>query len=110
LVYGTAITAAALAASPVLGASASGTLALLAVWFGGIPPSAMHDLFDGWIYLQRPIVLLWNTLPLGWRASRWFHQGEFGDALLLGAWIVFGVALGAWGGMRAASSDGPRSD
>lgn len=107
--YATAITATALAASPVLGASASGALALLAVWFGGIPPSAMHDLFSGWVYLQRPIVMLWNTLPLGWRASRWLSQAEIADALLLGGWILLGIVLGAWGAARASLADGPRS-
>ncbi len=108
-VYATAAAATALAAAPVLGASASGGLAMLAVWFGGIPPSAMHELFSEWTYLQRPIVLLWNTLPLGWRASRWLVRGESTDALVLGCWILFGVMLAARGTARTALADGPRS-
>lgn len=100
--YATAIAAVTLAASPFLGASVSGALGLLAVWFGGIPPSAMAELFGHWSYVQRPIVLLWNALPLGWRASRWLHRAELVDALVLGTWIVLGIVLGAWGAVRVA--------
>ncbi len=107
--YAMAIAAVTLAASPFLGASVSGALGLLAVWFGGIPPSAMYEIFGDWTYVQRPIVLLWNALPLGWRADRWLHQAEIGDALLLGAWIVLGIVLGAWGAMRVALAQDHRS-
>jgi hypothetical protein len=107
--YATAIAAVTLAASPFLGASVSGALGLLAVWFGGIPPSAMAELFGDWIYLQRPVVLLWNGLPLGWRANRWLHQAVLGDALLLGTWIVVGIVLGAWGAVRVALVQDHRS-
>jgi len=108
-VYATAMTAVTLAASPFLGASASGALGLLAVWFGGIPPSAMYELFGGWTYLQRPIVLMWNVLPLGWRANRWLHQAAMEDALLLGGWIALGIVLGTWGAARAVLEQDHRS-
>lgn len=101
-VYTVAVAATALASSPFLGASVSGALGLLAVWFGGIPPSAMSELLTQWPYVQRLSVLLWNVLPLGWRARRWLELAETGDALLLATWIVLGVALGAWGTVRVA--------
>lgn len=104
-VASTACAAGTLALSPFLGASVSGSLGLLAVWFGGIPPSAMHNLFSGWTVVQRPVVLLWNTLPLGWRATRWLQQGEAADGLMLGVWIVAGIVIGGWGAARAALRD-----
>jgi len=104
-VASTACAAGTLALSPFLGASVSGALGLLAVWFGGIPPSAMHEVFGGWTVFQRPVVLLWNTLPLGWRATRWLQHGEAADGLMLGAWILAGIVIGGWGAARAVLRD-----
>jgi len=91
-----------LALAPLVGAAAAGAVGMLAVWLGGIPPTAVHQLLDGATYLQRPAVLAWNTLPLGWRAARAF-AGTAGDWVLLGSWLVAGVVVAAWAATRTPS-------
>ncbi|NIN09930.1 MAG: hypothetical protein GTN62_00805 [Gemmatimonadales bacterium] len=94
--HAAAVAALTLALAPALGATAAGTLGLSAAWLGGIPPSGVLELFGGWSYVQRPAVLLWNVLPLNWRAARWFRAGTVEDLLVLGGWVVLGVMLAAW--------------
>lgn len=84
------------ALSPIAGASAAATLGLLAAWLGGIPPSAMAAVLDGVPYLQRPVVGLWNLLPLDWRAARWVRAGTVDDPLVTALWIVLGCVAAAW--------------
>jgi hypothetical protein len=92
-----------LALAPLLGAGSAGAIGLIAVWLGGISPSAVHQLLDGAVYLQRPAVLAWNVLPLGWRAARAL-SGSAGDWVLLVAWLAGGLVIGAWAASR--TSDG----
>jgi hypothetical protein len=83
-------------AAPLIGEAAAGTLSVLLVWVGGITPSGVQQLLAGAPYLQRPAVLAWNVLPLGWRAER-ATAGGATDPLLLGAWVVVGLLVAAWG-------------
>jgi hypothetical protein len=93
--YGATWAGCALALAPFLGASPAAALGVLAVWLGGIPPSAVHELLQGTAYLQRPAVWLWNVLPLGWRADRAL-AGSVPDGALLGAWLVVGLVVAGW--------------
>ncbi|UCD25050.1 MAG: hypothetical protein JSW51_03770, partial [Gemmatimonadota bacterium] len=52
--------------------------------------------FERWPFVQRVLVIAWNSLPLGWRAARWFERGTHGDALLLLGWLLLGIASAAW--------------
>jgi hypothetical protein len=94
--YHAAVTAATLAVTPVLGGSAAAVLGFLAVWLGMASPAVVQGALDGWPVLQGPVVLLWNTLPLSWRAARWMQRGGEIDILFLLAWAVAGVAVAAW--------------
>ncbi len=96
--------------APLTGATAAGTLGLGAAWLGSVPPSGVAELLGGWEYAQRPAVLLWNGLPLAWRAARWYEGAFSGDLLVLAGWVVVGVALAAWAVGRSwcgSSSPGP---
>lgn len=104
-VYTAAVAAVTAGLTPFAGATAAGAAGLLAVWLGAIPPAGMAAMLRDLPFLQRPTVLLWNVLPLDWRAARWLRAETAGDAALLVAWIVGGVLLAAFGVMRGA---GPR--
>lgn len=97
--YGITWAACTLALAPMAGASSAAALGVIAVWLGGIPPSAVHELLRGAVYLQRPAVLLWNVLPLGWRAGRAL-AGSVHDGAVIGAWLLGGIAVAAWAGTR----------
>ncbi len=99
--YAAAVAALALMLGPIIGASGAASAALVLVWLGGIPPSGMQGVFEAWPPVQRPVVWLWNLLPLGWRAHRLHVEGEMIDAILLGGWVVIGVAVAAWAAARA---------
>lgn len=96
LLYAAALGGLALALAPLLGATAAAFLGLVGAWLGGVGPSDMYALLAGWSYLQRPLVLFWNTLPLAWRAERWYREGATDDLLVLAVWIPVAVALAAW--------------
>jgi hypothetical protein len=103
LLYAAALGALVLAMAPLVGATAAGSLGLAAAWLGGVGPSEMHVLLAGWSYAQRPLVLLWNTLPLAWRAERWYREGAANDLLALAVWVPLAFALAAWAVGRAGS-------
>jgi hypothetical protein len=96
LLFLSAWMAVAAGAAPLIGEAAAGFLSVLLVWIGGITPSSVQQLLAGAPYLQRPVVLAWNVLPLGWRAER-ATAGGATDPLLLGAWVVAGILVAAWG-------------
>ena len=96
LLYAAALGGLAFALAPLLGATVAGSLGLVGAWLGGIGPSDVHTLLAGWSYVQRPAVLLWNTLPLAWRAERWYGEGATDDLLVLAVWIPAAFALAAW--------------
>ncbi len=107
-IYVAAIGAVSLMLGPMVGASAAASLTLVLVWLGGVPPSAMYRLLDAWPLVQRPVVWLWNILPLGWRAHRLHVDGEAQDAVLLAGWIVIGVVVAAWAAVRVPVASGQR--
>jgi hypothetical protein len=96
-IYATAVAALVQAASPFLGASASGAGALILVWTGGLPPSVWQDLLQGLPYLQRPLVIGWNVLPTAWRAHRAWTGGTEADVAVFASWIVLSALVAAWG-------------
>lgn len=95
LVFACACIACGMALGTAVGESAAGAIGFMAVWIGSLPPSAMHELLGGVPYLQRPVVILWNTLPLAWRA-RAVLAGSLPSHLLLLAWTALAVVLAAW--------------
>lgn len=95
-VLGIAMLGVVAALTPLVGASAGAALGFMAAWLGAIPPSAIHGLLDSARFIQRPLVALWNVLPLPWRAVRWLSQGQAGDAALLIVWGALAAVLVAW--------------
>ncbi len=85
-----------LAITPVVGASSAAVLGFLTAWFGIATPSTMQALLEKWPVFQGPAVLLWNTLPLHWRAASWIRDGCGIDILVLGVWTVAGMVGAAW--------------
>ena len=99
-IYAAALGAVVLGLTPLIGASAAGGLGLLAVWLGAIPPSTVSVMLGDWWFLQRPIVLLWNSLPLSWRVLQWLTGGVRVDVALFVGWLGVGIALAGWAGTR----------
>jgi len=95
-VYTGAVASTVTAATPVAGSSAAAALGLLLAWLGGLRPSAIYLALEPVPLVQRPLVFLWNVLPLNWRAVRWIEDGVSADALLLGGWLVAGVCVAGW--------------
>lgn len=95
-VYVASVIACTAALTPVVGASAAAAVGFFAAWMGNIPPSAVPALVQGVPALQGPLVLLWNLLPLPWRAGSWFVQGKASDGGVLLAWCVLAVLASAW--------------
>lgn len=81
--------------APLIGEAAAGVLSIMLVWLGGTAPSGVHQLLASAPYLQRPAVVAWNLLPLGWRVER-AAAGGVADPLVLGAWLCGGLLLAAW--------------
>jgi hypothetical protein len=96
LVYTAVTTSCVLGCAPILGSSAAATLGLAGTWLGGIPPSAVHVALAKWPVVQGPAVLLWNLLPLNWRAARLVAQPGYSDSLVLLTWLLLGVGGAAW--------------
>jgi hypothetical protein len=94
--YGAATAAVTAAAAPLVGSSASAAVGLTAAWVGALPPSGLATVLAGWPFVARPLVWLWNVLPLPWRAIRWFQKGGAEDPILLTAWVAMGVLAAAW--------------
>jgi hypothetical protein len=95
-VYAAALAALVLALTPAVGASAGAAIGFVAAWFGMLPPSAISHAFERWPIVQRVLVVAWNSLPLGWRATRLLESGTYGDGMLLLGWLLVGVATAAW--------------
>jgi hypothetical protein len=106
ILYGTAVAAATAALTPTLGSSPAAVLGLVSAWLGVIPPSGLAGLLSSWPVLARPLVWLWNVLPLPWRAARWISRGDPADPALLAAWVAVGVAALAWSASRFYRSGG----
>jgi hypothetical protein len=96
LVYCAAIAASAMALTPLTGASAAAAFGLIGALVGGVRPSEVAGLLEGWPLLRGPAVLAWNVLPLPWRAERWLATGGWADPLVLLIWVAFGVVATAY--------------
>jgi len=65
--------------------------------FGNVKPSAVAELLSAWPLIRTPAVLLWNALPLSWRAARWLGAGsDRGDPWVLLGWLVAALWVSAW--------------
>jgi hypothetical protein len=84
----------------VVGESTAGAVGFIAVWMGVLPPSAVHDLLTGVPYLQRPMVFVWNAMPLTWRARR-VLRGNVGDVLMLTGCMALCILFTAAAAERA---------
>lgn len=82
--------------APLMGASAAASCGFLAAWMGGVPPSTVAAALQEWVYVQRPLVWVWNLLPLMWRARRWLAEGQMSDIVVFLAWIILGMVGAAW--------------
>lgn len=100
------IAAVTLSITPLVGSSASAALGFSASWFGGIPPSVLHAGLVDWPIVQRPAVILWNVLPLPWRAARWMEAGGVEDPIVMLAWSLFGIVAAWWAILRTATERG----
>jgi len=96
VVYAAALASLILAVTPILGSSFAAALGFLTAWFGTAPPSAVHIALQKWPAIQGAGVLVWNALPLNWRAVRWLREAREVDVLLLLAWSCVGIAGAAW--------------
>jgi hypothetical protein len=94
--YTGAVASTVMAATPVTGSSAAATIGLLMAWFGGLRPSAVYLTLEAVPFIQRPLVFLWNVMPLNWRAVRWIEHGISADGLVLGSWLLAGLCAAGW--------------
>ena len=105
LVYVTALAAGTAAITPLVGSSPAAVIGLASAWFGVIAPSALGTLLGGWPFVARPLVALWNVLPLPWRLMRWIGNGTVADPGMLALWIVVGITVLAWSPGRFYRTD-----
>jgi len=94
--YTGAVASTVMAATPVAGSSTAATIGLLMAFLGGLRPSAVHLALEAVPFIQRPLVLLWNVMPLSWRAVRWIEDGISVDGLVLGGWLLAGLCAAGW--------------
>jgi hypothetical protein len=85
-----------MAVTPVMGASGAAAAGFIFAWFGTVPPSGVSAMVERWPLVQGPMVLIWNTLPLGWRAIRWFEHANSADPALIAVWFPVAVCAAAW--------------
>jgi hypothetical protein len=94
--YAASWAALVMALTPAMGASGAAATGFLLAWFGAVPPSGVAAAVERWPLVQGPLVLMWNTLPLGWRASQWLEHGNVSDLALLVVWFPLSLAMAAW--------------
>ena len=91
--------------APMVGSSAGVTVAIAAVWIGALPTDTVHAWAERWPAVQQALAVLWNTLPLPWRADRILIARSSSDAVVLVGWIAFGFVVAGW----ASTAAWPRS-
>lgn len=96
LLFAAAVAALTAALTPLVGASSATALGVVPVWFGSASPESVGRLLAMWPHAVRPVVVLWNVLPLGWRALALLAEPHAASALLLGAWLAVGLCGVAW--------------
>jgi len=100
ILYGAALAAVTAALTPLLGSSVAASVGLMSAWLGAIPPTALAALLGAWPLVARPLVWLWNVLPLPWRAIRWLSHGNAQDPVMLVVWGVLGALVVGWSAER----------
>ncbi|MBI4501622.1 MAG: hypothetical protein HY700_10705 [Gemmatimonadetes bacterium] len=108
-VYAAAVAACTMALTPLIGASAAATMGLLGASLGAIPPSAIAVTLEHRPFARGAAVLVWNSLPLGWRAVRWAIKGGPSDGGVLTCWILLGIGAAVLVVARHAPSGGADS-
>lgn len=88
------------ALTPGTGASTAAAIGFFSAWIGQVPPSEIRALTAGVPALQGPLVLLWNVLPLPWRANQWFIQGRAEDLGVILFWSTLALLAQAWSAER----------
>jgi hypothetical protein len=101
VMFGAAVASFSFSLAPIVGSSAAMAAAVASVWIGALPTAAAHQWIDKWPVAKKAMVLLWNTLPLPWRADRLFTESSSVDVLVLGGWIVVGFVVASWASTAA---------
>lgn len=96
LLLATALGSLILSVTPFAGASGAAGVGFILALAGGIRPSAISLVLDQLPLIRAPVVLLWNHLPLLWRAHSWLTAGEPSFILHSLVWIAIGVAVTAY--------------
>lgn len=96
LCFAAAVGSLTAALTPLVGASSAATLGFVPVWLGSASPDAVARLLVMWPHAVRPVVVLWNVLPLPWRALDFLARPHTEPVLLLAAWVVVGLGGIAW--------------
>jgi len=96
LCFAAAVAAVTAALTPVVGASGAAALGFLPVWFGSVSPDVVGRFLVVWPHAVRPVLFLWNVLPLPWRALDFLAAPHLQPVLLLAAWLAVGLVGVAW--------------
>jgi hypothetical protein len=105
--FSATVVAGMLVVTPILGSSVGASVGFLAVWLGTAPPSVVDAALARWPVARGTAVLVWNVLPLNWRAVRWVREGTWSDLLHLAVWLAAGLAAAAWAVTAAYRSQRP---
>lgn len=85
-----------LSITPIFGASSAASVGFALAFFGAVAPSSISLMLDKFPPIRNAVVLLWNLLPLPWRAMSWLAGDERFFGVLAFSWIVLGVAASSW--------------
>jgi hypothetical protein len=102
--YGAALAAVVMAGTPLIGASGSAALGLVATVAGAALPSQVRAVLQGWPIARVLLVACWEVLPLPWRAARWFVEGGVSDPAWLIFWLLLGLTMAGWTAARPGAS------
>jgi len=103
-----ALGAATMPLGAVLGSSGAAGVGAVAALGGSIPPSAIATLLAPWPLVRTPVVLVWNVLPLPWRAQAMLTGNAASHGVWLCLWWAAGVLLAGWVAHRVDAPDGDR--
>jgi hypothetical protein len=82
-----------MALTPLTGATTATVSGIIASVLGGIPPADIVSALSSWPFIRGVAMAAWDVLPLAWRTGQWLDHGGSWHLVLMGAWIVAGVAL-----------------
>lgn len=102
LCFAAAVGAVTAALTPLIGASSAAALGFVPVWFGSVAPDTVARLLVMWPHAVRPVVIVWNVLPLPWRALEFLRDPHPAPLLLLAIWLAVGLVGVAWSVERPA--------